>query len=59
MAGHQALLRLLNQPRALIDALEEQAKAARKAARLIHAQSALLQLQLTIQQASHRCKFGY
>lgn len=58
MAGHQALLRLLDQPEALMNALQNQAKAARKAAQLIHAQSALLQLQLTAQQAAHRCSFG-
>ncbi|KAK9828160.1 hypothetical protein WJX74_001187 [Apatococcus lobatus] len=52
MAGHQALLRLLKQPDALVCALEDQAKAARKATRLLHAQSALLQLQLTVQQAA-------
>lgn len=54
MAGHQALLRLLDQPEALINALQDQAKAARKAAQLVHAQSALLQLQLIVQQAAHR-----
>ena len=59
MAGHQALLRLLDQPEALMNALQDQAKAARKAAQLIHAQSSLLQLQLTVQQAAHRYRLGH
>ncbi len=55
MAGHQALLHLLRRPDAMVSALEDQAKAARKAGRLMHAQSALLQLQLTIQKDTTRC----
>ena len=54
MAGHQALLRLLDQPAALITALEDQARSARKASRLMHAQSALLQLQLSLRQLAAR-----
>ena len=63
MAGHQALLQLFDRRDTLMAALEDQAKAARKASRLTHAQSALLQLQLTLQklliQVCPACNFKF
>ena len=58
MASHQALLRLLDRSDALVVSLEDQAKAARQASRLMHAQSALLQLQLILQKPSSRYCFS-